>query len=73
MAGELWTFRAGAQLAVGNATDLDASPQTVTAAVASDMIRAGKCEAVCVRSLDDPDLELVRERVEDDLPAEDAA
>ncbi len=53
--GELWRFRDGTEIAVGDANDLEASEPMVTAAVALGLINAGKAEAMAVSELDSPD------------------
>lgn len=50
--GELWRFRDGTELAVGDANDLDAPAPMVTGAVALGLINAGKAEALAVADLD---------------------
>lgn len=72
--GDLWVFPGGGQLAVGALTDLDGDPQTVSAPLAAEMIRAGKAEAVSVVELDAGGgrdrrggLELLLEMAEHDL------
>ena len=56
--GELWRFRDGAEIAVGDANDLEAREPMVTAAVALGLINAGKAEAMAVAELDmDADFE----------------
>lgn len=53
--GELWRFRDGTEIAVGDANDLEAREPMVTAAVALGLINAGKAEAMAVSELDSPD------------------
>ena len=53
--GELWRFRDGTEIAVGDANDLEASEPMVTGAVALGLINAGKAEAMAVSELDSPD------------------
>ena len=53
--GELWRFRDGTEIAVGDANDLEAREPMVTAAVALGLINAGKAEAMAVAELDGPD------------------
>ena len=53
--GELWRFGDGAELAVGDVNDLEASEPMVTAAVALGLINSGKAEAMAVSELDSPD------------------
>ena len=53
--GELWRFRDGAEIAVGDANDLEAREPMVTAAVALGLINAGKAEAMAVAELDTAD------------------
>ncbi len=53
--GELWRFRDGTEIAVGDANDLEASEPMVTGAVALGLINAGKAEAMAVAELDSPD------------------
>lgn len=55
--GDLWVFPGGGPLAVGAQTDLDGDPQTVSAPLAAEMIRAGKAEAVSVVGLDRADVD----------------
>lgn len=50
--GELWRFRDGTEIAVGDANDLDAEEPMVTAAVALGLINAGKAQALAVTELD---------------------
>ena len=50
--GELWRFRDGTEIAVGDANDLEAREPMVTAAVALGLINAGKAEALAVAELD---------------------
>ena len=50
--GELWRFRDGTELAVGDANDLESSEPMVTGAVALGLINAGKAEAMAVAELD---------------------
>ncbi len=50
--GELWRFRDGTEIAVGDVNDLKASEPMVTAAVALGLINAGKAEAMAVTELD---------------------
>lgn len=50
--GELWRFRDGTEIAVGDANDLEAREPMVTAAVALGLINAGKAEAMAVAELD---------------------
>ncbi|MDQ2799464.1 MAG: hypothetical protein M3Y13_07470 [Armatimonadota bacterium] len=53
--GELWRFRDGTELAVGDVNDLDGAEPMVTAAVALGLINAGKAEAMAVADLDTVD------------------
>ncbi len=53
--GELWRFRDGTELAVGDVNDLDTAEPMVTAAVALGLINAGKAEAMAVADLDTVD------------------
>jgi len=53
--GELWRFRDGTEIAVGDANDLEASEPMVTGAVALGLINAGKAEAMAVSELDSPE------------------
>lgn len=53
--GELWRFRDGTEIAVGNANDLEAGEPMVTAAVALGLINSGKAEAMAVSELDSPE------------------
>lgn len=53
--GELWRFRDGTEIAVGDANDLEAREPMVTAAVALGLINAGKAEAMAVAELDSTD------------------
>lgn len=53
--GELWRFRDGTELAVGDANDLEAAEPMVTGAVALGLINAGKAEAMAVTELDNVD------------------
>ncbi len=53
--GELWRFRDGTEIAVGDANDLEAREPMVTAAVALGLINAGKAEAMAVSELDSPE------------------
>ncbi len=53
--GELWRFRDGTEIAVGDANDLEAREPMVTAAVALGLINAGKAEAMAVAELDTGD------------------
>ena len=53
--GELWRFRDGTELAVGDANDLEAKEPMVTGAVALGLINAGKAEALSVSDLDSVD------------------
>lgn len=55
--GELWRFRDGTEIAVGDANDLEAPEPMVTAAVALGLINAGKAEAMAVTELDTVDEE----------------
>ncbi len=55
--GELWRFRDGTEIAVGDANDLEAPEPMVTAAVALGLINAGKAEAMAVTELDAVDEE----------------
>jgi len=50
--GELWRFREGIELSVGDANDLDSPAPMVTGAVALGLINAGKAEALAVADLD---------------------
>lgn len=50
--GELWRFRDGTEIAVGDANDLEAREPMVTAAVALGLINAGKAEGMAVAELD---------------------
>lgn len=50
--GELWRFREGTELSVGDANDLDSPAPMVTGAVALGLINAGKAEALAVADLD---------------------
>ena len=50
--GELWRFRDGTEIAVGDVNDLEAREPMVTAAVALGLINAGKAEAMAVAELD---------------------
>lgn len=50
--GELWRFRDGTELAVGDVNDLEAAEPMVTGAVALGLINAGKAEAMAVTELD---------------------
>lgn len=50
--GELWRFRDGTEIAVGDANDLEAREPMVKAAVALGLINAGKAEAMAVAELD---------------------
>ena len=53
--GELWRFRDGTEIAVGDANDLEGNEPMVTGAVALGLINAGKAEAMAVSELDSPD------------------
>lgn len=53
--GELWRFRDGTEIAVGDVNDLEAREPMVTAAVALGLINAGKAEAMAVAELDRTD------------------
>lgn len=53
--GELWRFRDGTELSVGDANDLDSPAPMVTGAVALGLINAGKAEAMTVADLDQMD------------------
>ena len=53
--GELWRFRDGTEIAVGDVNDLEASEPMVTGAVALGLINAGKAEAMAVAELDSPE------------------
>ncbi len=53
--GELWRLGDGAEIAVGDANDLEAAEPMVTAAVALGLINAGKAEAMAVTELDTVD------------------
>ena len=50
--GELWRFREGTELSVGDANDLDSPAPMVTGAVALGLINAGKADALSVADLD---------------------
>ncbi len=50
--GELWRFREGTELSVGDANDLDSPAPMVTGAVALGLINAGKADALAVSDLD---------------------
>jgi hypothetical protein len=50
--GELWRFRDGTEIAVGDANDLESREPMVTAAVALGLINAGKAEALAVAELE---------------------
>ena len=50
--GELWRFRDGTEVAVGDVNDLESREPMVTAAVALGLINAGKAEALAVADLD---------------------
>ena len=50
--GELWRFRDGTEIAVGDVNDLEAREPMVTAVIALSMINAGKAEAMAVAELD---------------------
>ncbi len=52
--GELWRFRDGTEIAVGDVNDLEAPEPMVTGAVALGLINAGKAEAMAVSELDSP-------------------
>jgi len=49
---EMWRFREGIELSVGDANDLDSPAPMVTGAVALGLINAGKAEALAVADLD---------------------
>ncbi len=53
--GELWLFRDGVEIAVGDANDLEGVEPMVTGAVALGLINAGKAEALAVADLDTAD------------------
>lgn len=53
--GELWRFRDGTEIAVGDANDLEAAEPMVTGAVALGLINAGKAEAMAVTELENVD------------------
>ena len=53
--GELWRFRDGTEIAVGDVNDLEATEPMVTGAVALGLINAGKAEAMAVTELDNAD------------------
>lgn len=53
--GQLWRFRDGTEIAVGDANDLEAAEPMVTAAVALGLINGGKAEAMAVAELDNVD------------------
>ena len=53
--GELWRFRDGTEIAVGDANDLESPEPMVTGAVALGLINAGKAEAMAVTELDTGD------------------
>ncbi|MGI4788697.1 MAG: hypothetical protein ACRYFS_07580 [Janthinobacterium lividum] len=53
--GQLWRFRDGTELAVGDANDLESSEPMVTGAIALGLINAGKAEAMAVAELDSID------------------
>lgn len=72
--GELWRFRDGTEVAVGDANDLDSRAPMVTAAVALGLINAGKAEALSIAdldALDAPDLETSDDFPPDDFPDAD--
>ena len=50
--GELWRFREGTELSVGDANDLGSPAPMVTGAVALGLINAGKADALAVADLD---------------------
>ena len=64
--GELWRFRDGAEIAVGDANDLEAAEPMVTGAIALGLINAGKAEAMAVTELENVD-ELEVEQVDEDF------
>ncbi len=63
--GELWRFRDGTEIAVGDANDLESAEPMVTGAVALGLINAGKAEAMAVTELDNVDEDLVIDSASD--------
>ena len=64
--GELWRFRDGTEIAVGDANDLEAAEPMVTGAIALGLINAGKAEAMAVTELENVN-ELEMEQVDEDF------
>lgn len=52
VAGELWNFKYGATIAVGDANDFDSDQVMVTQHVAMALINAGKAEVMSVTELE---------------------